>query len=225
MKVLPIFLNNLEGRRCVVFGGSHEAERKTQDLLACDADVVVISTDVTDRLKNWAEQGMITWCRREYEKGDLRDTFLAIATETNPPKTAPIWEEARREKVLLNAMDDVDHCTFVAGSVIRRGPVVISISTSGTAPALAVRTRQRLEKTFTDSFGSFASLLGSLRAPMQEVYPDFDVRRRLWYALVDSEILPLLEQGNREEVRRILETIVGPDVAAAVPADFDEGLV
>lgn len=215
MNVLPIFLNNLTARRCVVFGGGHEAERKVADLLACDANVTVISETTGAQLRAWAEEGRVGWLARDYRPGDLQGAFLAIATETNPEATAPIWEEAQAENVLLNAMDDVPHCTFVAGSVVRRGPLVVSISTSGCAPALSVRLRQQMEKQFGPEYAPFLEMLGALREPMAAHFPDFEQRRQRWYELVDSDVLDLLRAGDDEAARRRLAEIVGEEVAAA----------
>lgn len=216
MKVYPIFLNNLGGRRCLVVGGDHEAERKAEELLACDADVVVISPDLTEPLQRWAEAGRLSWVERDYRPGDLRGAFLVIVSETNPARTAPIWEEAQAERVLINAMDDVPHCTFVAGSVVRRGPLVISISTSGCAPALSVRMRQAMEAEYGPEYGEFLELLRALREPMAAHHADFEERRRRWYALVDSDVLELLSRGERAAVHRRLEEVLGEEVAQAL---------
>ena len=211
-------MNNLHGRRCVVIGGDHEAERKAEGLLACHADVEVISPEVTSALQAWAEGGRLVWHAREYQAGDLRGAFLAIISETNPARTAPIWDEAEKEKVLLNAMDDVPHCTFVAGSVIRRGPLVVSISTSGCAPALAVRLRERLEETFRPFYGDFLELARALRPAMVQAFPDFETRRKRWYALVDSDLLDRFASGDHDATCDGIADVAGPDVASAARA-------
>lgn len=217
MKVFPIFLNDLGGRRCVVFGGGHEAERKAGDLLDCGAAVTLISPTCTDALREWAEEGRLAWHRRGYHPGDLKGAFLAIATETNPTATEPIWREAEAERVLLNALDDVPHCSFVAGSVVRRGPLVLSISTSGSAPALSVRLRQEFEGRFGDEYATFLEWMGALRGPMAERFPDFEERRARWYALVDSDVLDLLRAGDHEAAHRRVEALVGEPAAALLP--------
>jgi siroheme synthase-like protein len=209
MKVYPIFLNNLAGRRCVVFGTGHEAERKIQGLLDCDAEVVVISPEVSDTIRAWVEADQVVWEARTYRSGDLKDAFLAIVVEINPPVTRPIWEEAQERKVLINAMDDVPHCTFVAGSVVQRGPLVISISSSGSAPTLSVRIRQKMEREFGPEYAVFLTIMQSLREPMKAHYPEFEERRRRWYTLVDSDVLELIKVGEMSRAYRRIEELVG----------------
>lgn len=220
MKVLPIFLNNLSVERAIVIGGNHEAERKVSDLLACDANVTVISPEVGEQLRAWADEDRITWIARDYQPGDLEGAFLVIVSETNPEKTHPIWEEAQERNVLINAMDDVPHCNFVAGSVVRRGPLTISISTSGCAPALSVRMRQRMEDEFGPEHAAFLHIMGALRAPMAEHYPDFEERRRRWYELVDADVLDLLADGRHDAAHERIAEIVGDEVAAKARAEL-----
>ncbi len=218
MNVYPIFLNDLSGRRCVVVGGDHEAERKAGELVACGAAVEVVAPEVTAAVAAWAAEGRLVWHERDYRPGDLTGAFLAIVSETNPARTAPMWAEAQAEKVLFNAMDDVPHCSFVAGSVVRRGALVFSISTSGCAPALSVRIREHLEEAFGDEYEAFVALMGALRPPMAARYPNFGERRRRWYALVDSDLLALLRAGLHDEAVVRIEVIAGPEVAAAARA-------
>ena len=219
MNVYPIFLSNLAGARCVVFGGgpAHETERKVDELLDREADVTFISPDASEGLRRRAEEGRLTWLRRTYQPGDLAGAFLAIVTRTDPAATEPIWQEARSEKVLLNAMDDPPHCDFVAGSVLRRGSLTIATSTGGAAPALAVRIRQHLETTFGPEYGPFLDLMRTLRPAMAARYPDFDERRARWYALVDAGLPELLREGDLDAATERIAGVAGPEVAAAVP--------
>jgi precorrin-2 dehydrogenase/sirohydrochlorin ferrochelatase len=206
MKPYPIFLIGLENRHCIVIGGGHEAEGKIRALLECEATITVISPELTPQLQAWADEGAFTWLQREYQPGDLRGAFLVIAERADPERNARIFEEAETVGALVNVMDDVEHCTFVAGSVHRQGSLVISISTSGAAPTLAVRMRQRFQQEFGPEYAEFLQLMQALRAPMAEQLPDFHMRRALWYRLVDSDVLALLRAGNRlEAVERIGE--------------------
>jgi len=213
MKGYPIFLIGLADKRCVVVGGGSEAERKVTGLLECDAAVTVISADLTAQLRLWAEAGTITWLPRAYRPGDLQGAYLAIVTDSSPPMRAALYHEAETEHVLLNVEDDASHSNFTTGAVMRQGALTIAISTSGCAPALAVRLRQQLERTFGPEYALFLDWLRAVRAPLAARYPNFSERRARWYALVDSEILSLLQQGRIDLARqRLAEIIADPTV-------------
>jgi siroheme synthase-like protein len=209
MKVYPIFLIGLQNKRCVVLGGGRDAETKVEGLLDGDAAVTVISAEATDRLRVWAEEGAITWIPRDYEQGDLQGAFLVIATPSETETHRLIWEEAEAEGALVNVMDDSPHCNFIAGSIVRQGPLAISISTSGCAPALAVRIRQRLEAEFGPEFATFLHVMEELREPMAARFSDFETRRARWYELVDSDIIDFLREGREDLERGRLAEIPG----------------
>lgn len=224
MKVFPIFLNNLREQQSIVIGGGHEAERKVGDLLECEANVTVISPEVSDQLRRWADEDTITWYERDYQTGDLEGAFLVIVSETNPEATAPIWEEAQKENVLINAMDDVQHCNFVGGSIVRQGPLTLSISTSGCAPALSVRLRQRFEEEFGPEYDAFLKIMRALREPMASHYPGFEERRRRWYEIVDGDVLDLLRDGRLEVAHRRIADVVGEKVAREARSKLPDDL-
>jgi siroheme synthase-like protein len=209
MKVYPIFLNNLAGRRCIIFGTGHEADRKARGLVECEADVTVITPELSEGLRALFDQGQIAWRARAYRPGDLKHAFLAIATDPHAPFNKALWEEAEAEKVLLNAMDDIPHCSFVAGSVVQRGPLVISISTSGSAPAFSVRLRQQFERQFGPEYGEFLEHMKRLRPEMAERFTEFEERRERWYRLIDSDLIDHLRRNDRrafdQQVAAILE--------------------
>ncbi|HEY7495525.1 MAG TPA: bifunctional precorrin-2 dehydrogenase/sirohydrochlorin ferrochelatase [Candidatus Tectomicrobia bacterium] len=216
MKVYPVFLIGLATQRCVVIGGGGEAECKVKGLLDCDAAVTVISAGVTEQLRVWAEAGAITWVPRPYQTGDLRDAYLVIATGHDPQTNTRIWQEAQAAGVLVNMTDDPAHSTFIAGSVVRQGPLTIAISTSGQAPALAVRLRQRLEQEFGPEYAAWLDLLQELRKPLAAQYPDVHERRARWYGLIDSEVIDLLREGRPDLAYQRVAEIVGGEVSGAM---------
>lgn len=217
MKGYPVFLVGLENRRCVVIGGGHEAERKAAGLLDCDANVTVISPEVTPKLKQWADAGRINWVAREFQPGDTEGAFLTIAENTNPERSAAIWAEAKDG--LVNVMDDIEHCNFIAGSVLKQGPLTIVISTNGAAPALAVRLRERMQREYGPEYGLFLDLMRELREPIARCYPDMAERKRVWYALVDSDIIELLRLGDSDRVMGRIEQIAGAEVFSTETAN------
>ena len=108
-------------------------------------------------------------------------------------------------------MDDVEHCDFIAGSVVRRGPLTVAISTGGCAPALAVRLREWLQRELGPEYATFLEMMRTVREPMARRYADFDERRTRWYELVDSDIIEHLRAGRTEVARGRLAQLIGTD--------------
>lgn len=210
----PVFLD-LRKRSCVVIGGCGMAEEKVKGLLAAGADVTVIASDLTPGLGEKARDGEINWIDRGYRRGDLRLAFLAIVVGQPARVVDAAWEEGRERKVLVNTLDDVPHCTFIAPAVVQRGDLSIAISTGGKAPVLAVRLRQLLEKLVGEEHARFLALAGTVRTALARQWPDFGTRRDLWYRLVDSDVLDLLRRGDEPAAVGRFEEILGVRPEAA----------
>lgn len=208
MTYYPLLMD-LKDRHCVVIGGGKIAADKTHALLEADARVTVIAEDLTDTLIALAAAERIMHIARPYRDGDLTGAVLAISATDDAAVNRQVWEEGRRSGVLVNVVDDVPLCDFIAPSVIRQGDLTVAISTSGKAPALAVRIRECLEEAFGPEYARFLELAGSIRQPLAEQTPDFHTRRTRWYELVDSDILDLLRAGKKTAALRRIEEIMG----------------
>ena len=204
----PVFLSFAE-RLVVVVGGGEIAERKVAGLLPCGARVRVIAPELTPGLARLAEGGEIEHRARDFLPGDLEGAVLALAEPGDASRDEAFFAEAEERRIFANVEDDLDHCSFIAPSIVRRGDLVIAISTSGRAPALAVRLRQRLERELGPEYAALLEFAGRLRGPLARAVPEFEERRRRWYELVDSEVLVLLRGGRTAEACRLASEIMG----------------
>ena len=210
----PVYIQ-LRDQPCVVIGGGKIAEGKVDGLLASEAKVTVISPELTARLHDLAEQKQITYIRRIYQPGDLDGAFMVICATDQSEINHQVWQEATANHQLVNVVDDTPRCNFIAPSILRKGDLTIAISTSGKAPALAVRLKERLQHEIGPEYEKFLELAGELREPLARNIPDFETRKALWYELVDSEILDVLARGDETSAREIISRVVGFDFAPA----------
>ncbi|MEX0845014.1 MAG: bifunctional precorrin-2 dehydrogenase/sirohydrochlorin ferrochelatase [Balneolaceae bacterium] len=212
LNVYPIYLRRLNEKRTVIIGGNEEAEGKVRDFLERDALLTVISPKLNSSLQKWADEKRFDWIPREYHYGDLAGAFVAIVAEYEGDINKQVYQEAEERNILVNVMDDIPHANFAFGSIVRQGPLTISISTGGAAPALAVRLRQRFEQEFGPEYGYFLEFMQSLRKPMAKYHKSFQVRRKLWYDIIDSEILTYFRENRVEEAHKKAAEIVGSKV-------------
>ncbi len=214
MKMFPIYLRQLDERKTVLIGGNREAEKKTEQLLDRNADVTIISSLLTYKMQHWVNENRFTWIPREYQQGDLEGAFMAIVADYTGDINEQVYEEAKKRDILVNVMDDIPHANFSFGSIVKRGPLTISVSTGGAAPALAVRLRQQFEEEFGPEYGEFLEFMQKLRKPMATHHPDFDIRRKLWYKIIDSEVLGFFGEKRINEAHQKTTDIVGENVVA-----------
>jgi siroheme synthase-like protein len=200
----PIFLD-LSGKKCLVIGEGQEIAGKVRGLVEAGANVNYVNPRAEPAIEALAAAALISWQRRDFEERDLDGCFLAIA---DSEENAGIFRLAEERQVLVNAVDDPDHCRFSFGSVHRQGDLTIAISTNGVAPALAVRLRERLEREIGAEYAELLRMLKAVRSEMGARMADFSARRALWYRIVDSEILEKLRTGRVDEAERTLRQMM-----------------
>lgn len=191
----PVFLT-VEGRRCVVIGGGTIAERKVEGLLEAGARVTVVAPESTPGVRALAESGAVTLHARAYAPGDLAGAFIAIAATDDAEVNEAVSREAAEHNVPLNVVDVTRLCTFIAPSIVRRGPVTLAMSTGGLAPALARKLRESLEANDALAYADLAEMVARVRADLRGRSVTVDPKG--WQASLNDEVLALYRNGERE---------------------------
>jgi siroheme synthase-like protein len=205
----PIFLD-LTRKRCLVTGEGFEIAGKVRGLVDAGGDVVYVHPSIVPEIRALVDQELITWHARDFQPQDLDGCFLVITCGSH---NAQIFALAEIRGILCNAVDDPKHCRYIYGSKVTRGELSIAISTNGTAPALAVRIKERLQAEIGPEYAAFLKIMREFRPQITASIKDFHRRRELWYQLVDSEILHLLKAGDPESAHRLARQLIEEAVA------------
>lgn len=226
MKLYPIMMN-VQGRRVVVIGGGRVAARKVRSLLECGAAVTVISPDIEPELRSLAGAGAIQWLGGPFDEAVLEaidEPVLVFGTTNHREVNAQIYRAAVQRGIPCNIADDPEFCTFTVPAVVSRGDLTIAVSTGGASPALARRIRERLETEFGVEYAALTKLLAAVRREVLAAGNNTEENKRLFFDLVDSELLPALQANDREKVKTILYSIVSSklDVERLVEEAFQE---
>lgn len=203
----PVMLN-LQGRQVLFIGGGWETEIKIRGLLEAGAKITLLSTGSHPELEPLEHSGRIIWHRREYQPSDLDGIWLVMSHPVDKLENHAVFADAQTRGILCNSVDDPMRCSFILPSVLRRGDLVIGVSTSGTAPALGVRIKQRLAQEFGPEYTDFLALLRELRPSITHGFGSFETRKKLWYALIDSGALEQFQNGDAGSARDTLETMI-----------------
>ncbi len=194
MATYPIFLE-LQGRPCLVIGGGVVAYRKAAALLRCGARVTVAAPAASAGLKRLARSRRIRWRGRRFLPGDLKGIELVIAATDDPAVNGPASREARRRGIWINVVDQPGLCSFILPSVVRRGRLVLAISTGGASPALAKWIRKDLQARYGPEFGRLAARMAGARGRVLQAVPSSARRRRLFEKALRA-YLDVLQAGS-----------------------------
>ena len=200
-KYYPVALD-LRGHACLVVGGGSVGEGKVEGLLAAGARVTVVSPTLTPRLHSWAVAGRVAYQEREYRERDLDGQRLVFVATSRRKVTELVASDARRRGIWVNAADDPVYCDFLLPSVLRRGRLVVAVSTGGASPALAGRVRRDLESRLAPEYAELVELAAEVRAELRA-----ESRRpggEVWRDALDGELIMLLADGKRDEAKALL---------------------
>lgn len=217
MKTYPVNLV-LKNQGVVLVGGNAEIARKIPGLLEVDSRVRVIAPVVNDDIQQFADNGQIEWLARSYQSGDLTGATLVIACTGDQQIHDAVWAEGQANGQLVNVMDVIPQCNFHAVSTVRRGQLTLAIGTGGAAPALAVTLRKRFEQEFGPEYAEFLDHTQALRPVVTKRLPP-ENRVDFWYALVESDALALLRQGQRTQFEAYVEQLLTCYEVPIVEAD------
>ncbi|HET9060908.1 MAG TPA: bifunctional precorrin-2 dehydrogenase/sirohydrochlorin ferrochelatase [Acidimicrobiales bacterium] len=191
----------LAGKRCLVVGGGQVASRKAAGLLAAQALVHVVATEVREPMR--ALEGLAGVEERPYRRGEVAGYWLAVAATGDPEANQAVFDDGEAAGIWVNSADDPARCSFILPAVARQGPVSVAVSTGGHSPALASFLRAHVESEMGPELAVLADLLGEMRARLKaqgRSTEDVD-----WRPALDWAMLDLIRQGRRAEVKERLE--------------------
>ncbi|MEQ9520164.1 MAG: NAD(P)-dependent oxidoreductase [Parvibaculum sp.] len=143
--MLPILIDVSTVGPIVLVGSGELLERRLALLDAAGADVHVFSADALGVLPE-AAQGRLAgpWPA----DSDIAGSALVFGAGLSEADGAALGQLARAHGRLVNIEDVKPLCDFHMPSLVRRGDLLITVSTGGRAPGLARKLRRFLEGLF-----------------------------------------------------------------------------
>jgi precorrin-2 dehydrogenase/sirohydrochlorin ferrochelatase len=166
----------------VLIGGGQVAAGRLTNLLQADALVTIISPsnsmhpEVRYRIyEDETAKTRITWVNRKYVgASDLEgggDTAMVLTAIDDNEESLRIWRDAKSANIPVNVADVPPNCDFYFGSLVRRGPLQIMVSTNGRGPKLASLVKDKIEEALPDHVEAAIENAGKLRARLRERAP------------------------------------------------------
>ncbi|MBT0653412.1 precorrin-2 dehydrogenase/sirohydrochlorin ferrochelatase family protein [Geomobilimonas luticola] len=200
----------LAGRRTVIIGGGAVAARKCESLLATGSRITVVAPCLDPALEKLCRENRIVHESRPYRYGDLDGAFLVFAATGDAAVNRAVAEEAAARGILADIVDAPECSTFVTPATVRRGDLLITISTGGKSPALSARLRAELAERYGGEYGTALELLGAIREKLLTEKGNTAYNKELFNALLDRDLPLLLKSWSPSVLDHILTDIFGP---------------
>jgi|YNPMSStandDraft_1061717.scaffolds.fasta_scaffold00699_4 precorrin-2 dehydrogenase/sirohydrochlorin ferrochelatase len=206
-KLFPVLID-IEGKKCVVFGGGSVAERKVKTLLDYGAKITLISPEITEKLKQFILEGKIEYFQREYKKGDTKDAFLVVPATSDSNINEKIAKEAKFlvnlvEKKKINKLKAI---IYTVPAIVEKGDLTIAISTE--FPALSKLLKEEIEKFYGKDFALYLKYLNKLRREIQKKIPDDKERQKIFKKIASKKTVSILRQNGFKKAKKEIEKII-----------------
>lgn len=218
MDYFPLFLD-LRGRPVLLVGAGAIAARKLALLLEAGAEVTVVAPTLGTALRTAPLAGRYTWRAAHFEPPMVAGQRLVIAATGDRAVNAEVAAAAECAALPVNVVDDAQLSSAIVPAIVDRSPLLIAISTAGSAPMLARLLRARLEVLIDESHGALARLLGRARRRIVAALPDSATRRRFYDGLLAGPVAGLLRAHREPEAEAALDAALRVAAEGARPAD------
>ncbi len=202
----PVFMD-VSTKKWIIFGGGKVAFRKVESLLRYQANIEIISRQVTDEIKKLLPHEQI----HETEIGPdqmeywLKKADFVIAATGDRQLNHEISSWCREHNILVNVIDAPEECSFLFPSVVTRGDISIGINTGGNSPIVSKKIRKDIEEVIPDYYGDIADQLGWLRDYVKNHY-DLEKDRRQILKRAASLAFEKKAPLNEEELHELLSS-------------------
>ncbi|AIY17445.1 uroporphyrinogen-III C-methyltransferase [Pimelobacter simplex] len=117
----------LAGRRVLVVGGGHVAQRRVPQLIAVGADVHVVSPVVTPAIEGLVGSGEITWHERAFADADLDGTWYVIAVTDDRAVNDHVSQLCEEQRIFCVRSDDATLGTAWTPAIGREAGITVAV--------------------------------------------------------------------------------------------------
>ena len=181
----------------MIVGYGRIAKRKLKAISEFASNIKIITKDPTEeKLGKGIE--IVNKC---FDEKDLEGVDFVITATGSRAQDEAVVASCKAKGIPVNAADDREECDFFLPGIIKRGDLVVSVSTSGKSPAYSRYLREQIEDVIPDNIEKILDILGKLRNTLpSKVEPQ--VERSKIYNYVMSKLLSMddLDEANLDEI-------------------------
>ncbi|HGO3266357.1 TPA: NAD(P)-binding protein [Staphylococcus aureus] len=181
---MPLMID-LTNKNVVIVGGGLVASRRAQTLSQYVEHIMVISPEITEKLQNMVDKGVVIWKEKEFEPSDIVE-----------PRVNEAVKQALPEHALFNNVGDASNGNVVFPSALHRDKLTISVSTDGASPKLTKSIMAELEALYPPSYSSYIDFLYTCRQKIKLLDMNHSEKQQLLSQIVTKEFINDTKQAQ-----------------------------
>jgi siroheme synthase-like protein len=155
-------------------------------------------------LTKLADEDRIQAFLKEYDARDLDGVALVFAATDVELVNQKIRQDGDRRNIPVNVVDNPMLCDFIVPSIVKKGPILVAISTSGMLPSLSKRLRKDIAEKITRDYVRYASIMGRLRRVLITKVKDKKLRHDIMKQMVKADISEINGMGFKKAKQTFL---------------------
>jgi uroporphyrin-III C-methyltransferase/precorrin-2 dehydrogenase/sirohydrochlorin ferrochelatase len=189
------------------------ASRKIELLLKSTVNITIMSKDVCAGVERLINLHQLTWLKHNYQAGHFSQINIVIAATDDNLINEAVAEESRSLNILTNVVDQPDLCTYITPAIIDRSPMIIALSSSGSAPILVRMLREQIEKTLPQGYGKLADFCYKFRDHVKARVKGLRNRRSFWESTLRGPIGQAVLDGKQQQAEQQLIASIKQEIA------------
>jgi precorrin-2 dehydrogenase/sirohydrochlorin ferrochelatase len=162
--MLPLALD-VQHQKVIVVARGRPGQQRYELLHGSGCERIVLYNDAAEP---WACQAQAHLYQRLPDPEELLGVRVVFIAGVELEIAEPLAQAARAHGALVNVEDVLPLCDFHVPAIVRRGDLLISVSTGGRAPGLAQRLRSHLAQLFGSEWETRVRRLGDARLQWRE---------------------------------------------------------
>lgn len=184
MAYFPFFID-IKDKRGLIVGGGRVAARKIRALLPYGPSLTVCAPAPLPELEVLPG---LTVRREPFSPALLEGVSFVIAATNDREENCRIAQLCRERHIPVNVADPGEEGTFLFPALVRRGPLSIGISTSGTSPSAARFLKEQIEELLPADLEPILAWMDGIRAELKQSGLPQEQRARLLSQLFSAAL-------------------------------------
>lgn len=202
MAYFPMFVE-ISNKKCLIVGGGKIALHKAQVMSDFGAIVYVIAPKIINEIKAMTD---VTCYETKIQLQDIENYDIVIAATDDKTLDHSISAFCKEKKIPVNAVDNIEDCSFIFPAYIKQKDVIAAFSSGGKCPVISQYLKEEMQKNMPCYIGDIANCIGNIREDVK-ARACTEQRKEIYKTILETGI-EMQGVPDKTEIEDIIERTI-----------------